>query len=147
MEAGCGTGSPGVPQWGPKLQLSTRTQERAASEVRYPAMQGCERGQSGNHVLAQRSYDGGSRNSRTAEQSRVNGPLCAPAAVVERERTDGWRRSFPGSCVPCRWSGVQGLSLRGELFKRRVWKREWLHLSHILLEPLQQMCLLTSRTS
>lgn len=68
-------------------------------------------------------------------------------AAAEQKQTDGWRQKFPGTGVPCRWSGVQGLSVHGELFKWGARKREWLHLSHILLKPLQQMCLLTTRTS
>lgn len=57
-----------------------------------------------------------------------------PAAVMEQKGTDGWKWKFPGSRVPCRWSGVQGLSVDGELFKWEVWKRERLHLSHILFK-------------
>lgn len=68
-------------------------------------------------------------------------------AVMEQKQTDGQRRKFLGSAVPCRWSWVQGLSAHGELFKSGAWKREGLHLSHILLKPLQQMCLLAASTS
>lgn len=77
----------------------------------------------------------------------VKGASFAAAVVMEQKQTDGRRRKFLGSGVPRRWSGVQGLSLHGELFKWRARKRERLHLSHILLKPLQQMCLLTTRTS
>lgn len=42
---------------------------------------------------------------------------------------------------------VVGAAGIGELFKRGAWKRERLHLSHILLGPLQQMRLLITRTS
>lgn len=66
---------------------------------------------------------------------------------MEQKQADGRRQKFPGSAIARRWSWVQGLSVHGELFKWGAWKREWLHLSHILLKPLQQMCLLTARTS
>lgn len=143
-----------------KLQLSTSTRATDCIWNMFPgnarsARQGegpgrnetCwMRGGTGRKKKNVRCKKRGDSSFGWVETCRKGAP-CALGAVMEQKRTDGRRRKFPGSAVPCRWSWVQGLSARGELFKSGAWKREWLHLSHILLKPLQQMCLLTALTS
>lgn len=53
-------------------------------------------------------------------------------------KADRWtKRKFLGFVFP----GCKDCQAHGELFKLWAWKWEWLHLSHILLKPLLQMCL------